>query len=862
MALTIGTLVGLIRADDSGMRRGLTDAELRMRGLQRDMDGRLRDIRGRFVSESRLMGRSLGDGIGDGGDRAHLSLKRIAGMAGGLAGVAASAGRMAAMLGTAAPAAAGVAAALANIAPAAGVAATGVVGVALAAGAVKIGISGVGDAVKAAFNAKNPQQLAEALKGLAPNARSFVQQLKGMQGQFTALKKQVQNQLFAGLDGVLKRMGQSTLPVIRTGLTGAAGALNQMAKGVGNAAIGLSTSGTLGKAIRSATGGLGNLTHIPGQVVTALGQIAAAAGPSFQRLTQAAGSAFGSLSDKLSDAFSSGKMQKVIENAISLIGDLADVAGNVGSILGSVFSAVQVSGGGFIGTLKTISGALADAFASPAVQGGLKALFSTMSTVAQTAAPLLTQALGVIGPVLEQLGPPVQTLIKALGDALSPIIDALGPVLESAAGAVGTLVTALAPILPIIGDLVAQLLPALTPLLDSVTGWFSQAAPVVLLLAQTLGTALSPILATLPTLVQPIADLIGQLAQTLFPVLSDLVVALAPSLARLGGTISTLAVALAPLIEAVAGLVVQLLQALMPIIEPLIGLVMKLADIFTRVLAAEITNVVIPVIDTIVALLHGDFSGAWSHAKEAVDGAKRLIGKAVTLLGQLVGKGIDTAIGWLKGMPGRALSALSALSGYLRSRALEAGGKLVSAISGKVGDAVSRVRALPGKAKSALGNLGSYLLSAGKSLIQGFINGIKSKLGSVASAAKSVVSAAADFFPHSPAKKGPFSGRGYTLHSGRALIQGFQKGIADRLPGLQSQLQGLGAGMPRGFALAGMPASAVAGGAGAIPGAGAGKRVTNNYNTTYNLEHREMTIQQLDALQRRQDARARVGRPR
>ena len=35
----------------------------------------------------------------------------------------------------------------------------------------------------------------------------------------------------------------------------------------------------------------------------------------------------------------------------------------------------------------------------------------------------------------------------------------------------------------------------------------------------------------------------------------------------------------------------------------------------------------------------------------------------------------------------------------------------------------------------------------------------------------------ANFFPHSPAKVGPFSGRGYTTHSGKALIGDFADSI-------------------------------------------------------------------------------------
>ncbi|MEU0199129.1 MULTISPECIES: hypothetical protein [unclassified Streptomyces] len=109
MALTIGELVGFIRADDSGFTRGLDSARLRMRGLQRDTDGRLRDIRGRFVSEGEAAGRGLADGI-----RAHAQLATPAVRKVGAALLA---------LGVGVPAAAAAGAALGGIA--AGAAAAG-----------------------------------------------------------------------------------------------------------------------------------------------------------------------------------------------------------------------------------------------------------------------------------------------------------------------------------------------------------------------------------------------------------------------------------------------------------------------------------------------------------------------------------------------------------------------------------------------------------------------------------------------------------------------------------------------------------------------------------------------------------------
>lgn len=306
MALTIGDLVGFIRADDSGMRRGLNSADLRMRGFTRDMDGRLRHLDGRFATTGEAMAAGLRTGS-DEGRRFTFSLGRLASMAGGLGGVVASIGGIVAKLGAAVPLAAGLAATVAQIAPAAGLAATGLFTVVLASQAMKLGMQGVGDAVKAAMDPSNPEAFNEALKKLSPSARAFAMEVKTLAPEFKKLQQAVQERMFKGLDGVLKGMATHTLPVVKKGLIDAAGGLNLMAKNVGNAAIGLGKSGTLGTAISGATAGLTNLSRIPGQLVAGLTQVAAAAAPSFARLTAGAGSAFDRMSEKFSAAFASGK---------------------------------------------------------------------------------------------------------------------------------------------------------------------------------------------------------------------------------------------------------------------------------------------------------------------------------------------------------------------------------------------------------------------------------------------------------------------------------------------------------------------------------------------------------------------------
>lgn len=63
MALSIGELVAYILADDRGFRRGTRRAQDEMQRFQRDSNGRLRDMRGRFASEGQAAGEGFERGI-------------------------------------------------------------------------------------------------------------------------------------------------------------------------------------------------------------------------------------------------------------------------------------------------------------------------------------------------------------------------------------------------------------------------------------------------------------------------------------------------------------------------------------------------------------------------------------------------------------------------------------------------------------------------------------------------------------------------------------------------------------------------------------------------------------------------------
>lgn len=835
MALTIGELVGYIRADGSDFDRNLARSQLRMEGFRLDVNGRLRDIRGRFVQESQVMGRALADGFSD-AERAgtrittvyssvadaqsrttqarfnqlaasgrrlgaslsrsfsrfrnqmqRLPLGRLKGLAAGFAGVAMAVAPIAAKIGLAVPVVAALVATLANIAPAAALGVSALLALKLATATLKLGMTGVKEAVGAALDPAKAEEFEKAIAKLSPSARAFAREVKSLAPEFKKLQQDVQEKLFKGFDKVMKDMGTSTLPVLRKGLLDSAGALNKMGKGVGQAVIGLSKDGTLGTALKGASDGLSNLSRIPGQLVTGLGQVAAAAAPAFSRLTKAAGEAFDRFSEQFTHAFESGALEDAIEQAIDLIGQIGQVAGNVFKIIGSVFKAAQVSGGGFIGTLQEITGSLVKAFASPEVQGGLKAIFKTMAVIAETVAPLLVSALKAVGPVFEALGPPLQTVVRALGKALTPVIEALGPVLKSLATAFGSLIVAISPLLVVAGDLIAALLPALIPLFDALNDIFVALAPTIAQLGTDLAILLVPLLEALGPILEELLPPFVQLAQEIFPQLTEILVEMAPDLLECAEALVSMFVELAPLVAKLLEFAAVLLANVLPAVGPLIVGAIRILAKMLSALASIIERYVMPAIRAIVDLLQGDFSGAAKNAGVIVENFK-----------------VDAANA-LRGLVAQAGPLLVRFVGAVGRHAQEAGGRLVRAVTKGVTDTVSYLRGLPGRIARSIPNAGSILHGIGRAIIRGLINGISSQVGALQSKLGGITSMI-------PSWKGPESvDKKLLVPAGRSLMGGLMGGIAGQIPALRTQLGGITGDIP------GMAMGAGAGGGGGAP---------------------------------------------
>ena len=175
--------------------------------------------------------------------------------------------------------------------------------------------------------------------------------------------------------------------------------------------------------------------------------------------------------------------------------------------------------------------------------------------------------------------------------------------------------------------------------------------------------------------------------------------------------------------------------------------------------------------------LKGFFDQAVNHAGEFVSnmaakglqaGSDFLLNIAATL-SQMPGR----VAGWFSEIIFNAASLVSSLG----AKASAAGQGFLSGIQGGFNAAISFVASIPGRVIGAIGDLGGLLVNSGRSLINGFVSGIQSAIGGALSTVSGAVSQIRSFFPFSPAKRGPFSGHGYTTYSGKALMEGWAEGI-------------------------------------------------------------------------------------
>lgn len=392
---------------------------------------------------------------------------------------------------------------------------------------------------------------------------------------------------------------------------------------------------------------------------------------------------------------------------------------------------------------------------------------------------------------LEVLG----QLLDTLGDIGSIVADVFGALKEGGAGISGVFGPAIQTIKEFVASAEGQEV-------------FRNLGAALKEIGTAVSNILGPALKAIGPLITPIAELIGSLA-------TQVASYLAPAFEQIGKIAEPLVRALSPFVE-------QIVRALLPIIPVVVGQLGMFASVVV-LLTPVLMGLTIPIqlaIAGFVALtqvMRGDVVGASETMKqgfanasatmrsitetdwasmagtiaeatsnidlgvgESADSIERKWGDSMLGIRTNTGENIRGLVGDLKG----TIPAVPQIAGAAGQQTEDVWGRSMLGMENSTSDSILGVADVFGGAGNliigALGDITGLLFSAGRSIGESFVRGIRSMIGSASSAAQALMAAANANFPHSPAKEGPFSGRGWVLYSGRAIGEDFAKGIAQR----------------------------------------------------------------------------------
>ena len=144
-----------------------------------------------------------------------------------------------------------------------------------------------------------------------------------------------------------------------------------------------------------------------------------------------------------------------------------------------------------------------------------------------------------------------------------------------------------------------------------------------------------------------------------------------------------------------------------------------------------------------------------------------------------VRNGLSQMVAAFRNMLGRIGVVMSILPSLLRRRGVAMIRGLINGIVAMGGALTRGISGVSARIGQFFSGVGSWLFDSGKALIRGLINGITSMGGAVKDAVRGVMDGARNMMPFSPAKEGPFSGKGWTLYSGQSIMEGLADGIKD-----------------------------------------------------------------------------------
>lgn len=342
----------------------------------------------------------------------------------------------------------------------------------------------------------------------------------------------------------------------------------------------------------------------------------------------------------------------IIGAVVSLIGFIYRLSKTNDSVASGISSAWDA----VVSAIAPITEVFSQAFGNFASEIGPE-LTTTMDVIAGSIAGL-APSFAELGATLAELGPMLFSLwIETATTVATTVLPLLLQVFQMVLPIVANLISAIVPI-------ILQLVQTIIPLILSVV---QMVFPVVLQIVQS-------VLPIVATLLMTVAGVILQLVQTLIPLILSVVQMVFPIvLGIIQSIIPIIAVILQVLVTVISTVLIPAIQAILAVIQFVFP--------YVQMIIQNALAIVNGIIQTAMALLKGDWEGAWNAIKGT---AETIMNNIIAFFQGInlfeVGKSIVT--GLIDGIKSMGGAVISAVSGMIPEPIRGAASKLLGALPG------------------------------------------------------------------------------------------------------------------------------------------------------------------------------------
>lgn len=680
-----------------------------------------------------------------------------------------------------------------------------------AVGILKAAFAGVGDALKEALSG-DLEKFNEALEKLSPQAKEFAIAFRNIVPALKAVQQGIQDAFFAN-------NLQDLFPALVRGMRSLVPTLNQISTQFGGAARQVLRFATSGETISLLRGALNllqrsliNLTPAIQPVLQALRDVGRVGLEFLEPMSLRVAELAQNFANWLSTAANGGQLLGWMQEAVGTLATLRDIVLLFGDALIGVLGIAEETGGGLLGTLKTLAQTANDFVDSFEGQEAIRGIFTGLLETARQLAPVITTLASAVGSAL---GPALARLATKVGPLLVDTVNRLAPALVPVAEALADLLIAVAPLVPavaqvaavlatVLGGAVASLSRELGPLIELFGGALAQAWETLMPLAQKLATQVLPLAAEagikLAEAFAPLVPVIVKFAQTI-------VDSLMPHLPELQRMLSEqLVPAIAQFAEILANEGVKALNQLIPLIPILVEALVLLLPLFLtsftmvlRLVGAlvqlagwirALPGMIIGLTVALVQLIGRALAVAWSavvaFGSQLLGFFRDLPGNIISLLAKLpsllqrlftdtfnrvlftIGVSIGLIVFSITKLPGMILGALASLAGLLAGLFKAAWNGAVAIVSNAIATILRNAHAFPGRVRSAISNLGSLIAGVARAAWSALTNQFTSGIARAISLAKSL---------SGRVRSAVGNLRNVLYNAGRDLIQGLINGM-------------------------------------------------------------------------------------